>query len=218
MEYAAQLINIYKSFPKKDVLNGITLTVPLGSFTILTGRTGTGKTTILKIMAGSEQAEKGEFRLLGKPVRQYKNREFSSLVSFLPANSQMVDFLTLEEHIQLKNKQAGLMKDASWTQELMEELELTECLFRRAGDLSGGERQKALLLLALISRPALLLADEPVSCLDEMSVKQVIRTIRKCQEQFGMAVVAASHDLRSAKQGDQLLELLNGKIRHVTME
>lgn len=186
MQTVARLQQVSKNYGNRQVLKQVDLQIEAGRFLFLTGRSGSGKTTLLKLLAGLCQPESGEVEILGTALFPDSRQSNKPLVSYLPAGSRLVSCLSLQE------------------------LELTDCLEQYPDELSEGQTQKALLLLALLNRPVLLLADEPVSCLDQLSLERVVGVLRLCQQRWNMAMVIVSHELPVIRQGDRILELSQG--------
>lgn len=209
MQTVARLQQVSKNYGNRQVLKQVDLQIEAGRFLFLTGRSGSGKTTLLKLLAGLCQPESGEVEILGTALFPDSRQSNKPLVSYLPAGSRLVSCLSLQEHMDLKAS-GDPAADQRDIRMLLQELELTDCLEQYPDELSEGQTQKALLLLALLNRPVLLLADEPVSCLDQLSLERVVGVLRLCQQRWNMAMVIVSHELPVIRQGDRILELSQG--------
>ena len=202
-----ELDNVAYSYGGGELLSGISLTLAPGSFHFLTGPSGAGKTTFLRVSYGDLLATAGHVKIAGRDTRTMSRDEIALLrrkVGIVPQQTQFLDHLTMEENVALPLMVTGRGKSEAANEDLsdlMGWVGLTNHRKARPPELSGGERQRAALARAVITSPDVLLADEPTGNVDwEMS--QRILTLLVELNRMGKTVMIATHDLaliRAAK-------------------
>jgi putative ABC transport system ATP-binding protein len=182
-------------------VDGATFSLRRGSLTVLSGPSGSGKTTLLNLVVGWERADAGT--VTGIPPRP----TWSDL-AVVPQSLGLLDHLTLEENVSFAGRVTGLVRDPH---EVMASLGIARLADRFPAETSLGEQQRAACARALVSRPRLLVADEPTSHQDEVSVHLIVEQLLDAVA-AGSAVLVATHDERLVEVCDQLLRMDDGLV------
>jgi ABC-type lipoprotein export system ATPase subunit len=194
------------------VLDDLSRTFEGGTFTALVGRSGSGKTTVLHLLAGLDQPTAGEVLLLGQPIERMSRSQVAELrrahVALVTQEPGLVPHLTARENVELglvvRGHPGGAAERAA---EALAEVGLADRLEHRADRLSAGERQRVAIARAVVVRPALLLADEPTARLDQANARAVGELLARLAHESGAAVVCATHDGDVIEQADSELRL-----------
>ncbi|MEM0336277.1 MAG: ABC transporter ATP-binding protein [Thermofilum sp.] len=196
-----ELSNVWKSYGTREVLRGVDLVVGEGEFVSIRGKSGVGKTTLLKIIGLLEPPDKGDVRLFGRSVNGLGDSERSRIrlyqVGFVFQFFNLIPSLTVLENIELPLALAGVGKKErrERAMELLRYFSLEELAGRFPDTLSGGERQRIAVVRALANNPRVVLADEPTSSLDEENSRLVVELLKKVNRERGVAVVVTTTDL-----------------------
>ncbi len=204
------------------MLKEVSLSVMDGEFVSIRGKSGTGKTTLLKIMGLLEQPDAGEVKLLGKNVQGLNDGEKSRLrldsVGFVFQFSNLIPSLTVMENIELPLALSGVAKPKrrERVMELLGYFGLTGLAARFPENLSGGEKQRVGLMRALSNSPKIVLADEPTSSLDDENSALLVDLLSKISLERQVAVVMTSTDLYEKLPTTRDYLLKEGLLRHIT--
>lgn len=196
-----ELSNIWKYYGTTEVLKNINLKVEEGEFISIRGKSGAGKTTLLKIIGLLEQPEKGEIKLLNKPINNLNDNEKSKLrlyhIGFIFQFFNLIPSLTVLENIELPLALAGINKKQRKEKayELLKYFDLTNLANRLPETLSGGERQRIAIIRALANNPKLILADEPTSSLDEENSELLTNLLTKINKEKKVTIILTTTDL-----------------------
>jgi multiple sugar transport system ATP-binding protein len=211
-----ELVDVRAGYDGADVLAGVSLTVPTGGYLTVLGPSGTGKTTLLRVVAGLEPARGGAVSIGGRPVTDLRPGLRSVAMVF--QSYALFPHLTVADNIAFGLTVTDTPK-ARVKQRVRDIAELTGCaplLGRRPGQLSGGERQRVALARALVREPAVLLLDEPLSNLDASLRADTRDELRTLHERTGGTVVHVTHDQSEALSlGDQVAVLLDGQVAQI---
>ena len=194
-------------------LRDVSLVVPSGSYGVLMGRTGTGKTTILEAIAGLRPQHTGRVLLNGVDVTFVRPSERN--VGYVPQDGALFSTMTVYEHLafSLVIRREPVAKIAKRVHELADLLDLTPLLQRQPFGLSGGERQRVALGRALAFRPGILLLDEPLSAVDEAMRGDMYALLRRVQQDGGVTTLHITHNPAEAQAlGDVMFELRDGRV------
>lgn len=187
-----------------DILRGIDLTVAAGEIVMIRGRSGTGKTTMLSILAGWLEADGGEVRwhpdLAADPSAWHN-------VAVIPQTLGMLRELTVQDNVALPHRLGSAPDDGS---SVMARLEVDQLGDRWIDAISLGEQQRAAIARAAAARPRLILADEPTSHLDPRRLRLVWDLLRSMAASDGTSIIAATHDPDALLFADRILEIQNG--------
>lgn len=211
-----QLKQINKYFDDFQALNGIDLEVNEGEFVCLLGPSGCGKTTLLRIIAGFEQASDGDILLKKKSIISLPphKRDFGMVFQSLA----LFPHMTVAENITygMKKKRIPKSAHAKRVNELLEMVQLPDISQRRVTELSGGQQQRVAIARALAVPPQLFLLDEPLSALDAQIRENMQVELRQLQQQFGVTTILVTHDQHEAMMlADRLVVLKEGKVQQV---
>jgi putative ABC transport system ATP-binding protein len=196
-----ELSGIYKRYGAIEVLKNINLTVKEGDFISIRGKSGVGKTTLLKIIGLLEIPDKGEVKLLGRKVNGLSDDEKSELrlhhIGFVFQFFNLIPSLTVLENIELPLALAGIDKHKrrQRAHELLEYFGLTSLEERFPETLSGGERQRIAIIRALVKNPKIILADEPTSSIDDENSQLLMDLLNKINNERKVTIIMTTTDL-----------------------
>ena len=201
-----------------DALAGVTVDFPSGRFAAIMGPSGSGKSTLLHILAGLDRPTSGTVRIAGVELTQLGDRELTQLrrdrIGFIFQTFNLLPVLNAEENILLPLSIAGRKPDREWFERLIDTVGIRDRLAHRPAELSGGQQQRVAVARALISRPAVVFADEPSGNLDSKASNDVLDLLRDAVDDFSQTVVMVTHDAHAASFADRLILLGDGRIVH----
>jgi len=203
--------------PVKAV-RGIDLTITKGEFTAIVGPSGSGKTTFLNIISGLDDVTSGKVRLAGRLLADMSGRELSDFrrdhIGFIFQAYNLIPVLTVEENVEYIMLLQGI--DASERHRrvagVLGDLGLDGYADRLPTRLSGGQQQRVAVARAIVSRPTIILADEPTANLDSATAIELITLMRRLNEESGITFVFSTHDTRVMDRARRLVELKDGRI------
>ena len=207
---------IRKRFGDFDVLAGVDLLVPRGSVVTVLGKSGTGKSVFLKCLAGLVTPDAGEIRFDGRALdaaNAASRAEFRRRCSYLFQSNALFDSLTVLENVALPLEQTTQVPNAEIRTRCLEalrQLELERFRDQHPGQLSGGMLKRVALARAIVTRPELVLFDEPTAGLDPLRRNAVFEMVAKYQRQFGFTAVLVTHDVPEALAVSDRVALLDG--------
>jgi phospholipid/cholesterol/gamma-HCH transport system ATP-binding protein len=218
-ESVISIKGLYKSFGELDVLKGIDLNVFKGENVAVLGKSGTGKSVLIKIIIGLLKADKGEVIVLGKNLSDLSEIELNALrlrIGFSFQNSALYDSMSIRQNLEfplkmnIKNMDAKKIQMA--VEEVLEAVGLISKINQMPGDLSGGQRKRIGIARTLILRPEIMLYDEPTAGLDPITSNEINMLINEVQEVYNTSSIIITHDLTCARQtGNRIAMLLDGK-------
>jgi putative ABC transport system ATP-binding protein len=201
------------------VLKGIDLEIATGSFEVLMGPSGVGKTTLLSILAGILTPIAGQVVLLGQPLMLLNKAEAARFrlqqVGFIFQEFNLISALTVVENVELALNLKGIRGSDAHRQarSLLEQVNLGKKAKLLPRHLSGGEKQRVAIARGLAGDPRLLFADEPTTSLDSYNGQIVVNLLRQLAHEQGCTVLMATHDHRFIGLADRILNLEDGKIQ-----
>jgi len=212
--------DVHKSFGSQNVLNGITLTVKRGETHAVLGRSGTGKSVLLRLVVGLEKPDSGLVRIHGQDIAGLALDQLGEIrkkMGFLFQHAALYDSLTVEQNVafplQHHKKEMSRPEKAARVRELLAEVGMEGDFAKMPSDISGGMQKRVGLARALALEPDILLLDEPTAGLDPISAAEIDDLVLKLQQEHHMASIVVTHDLHSAKTIANRLALLNqGKV------
>ena len=215
--------DLHKSFGELEVLKGITLTVNKGENVAVLGKSGSGKSVLIKILVGLLKPDKGEVIVLGQNVGELKEKELNKLrlrIGFSFQSSALYDSMTVRQNIQfplVMNKKNQSKKEVTQAvDEVLDAVGLKDKMNRMPGDLSGGQRKRIGIARTLILRPEIMLYDEPTAGLDPITCSEINELINEVQKNYNTASIIITHDLTCAREtGNRVAMLLDGKFSSV---
>ncbi len=202
-----------------EVLSGVDLTVHPAERLAIIGASGSGKTTLLQIMGGLDDPSSGEILVNGQSMGNTLEGEKAQLrnryIGFVYQFHHLLPEFTAQENVAMPLLIRRIRKDEALTKagDLLGRVGLGERLNHKPGELSGGERQRAAVARALITRPKLVLADEPTGNLDAGNGEHVLRLMLELNEELQTSLVIVTHDHSIANQMNRVLVLENGRLR-----
>jgi putative ABC transport system ATP-binding protein len=199
-----------------DALRGVSLDFPEGGFAAIMGPSGSGKSTLMHILAGLDRPTSGTVVIDGRDITKMDDGELTQLrrdrIGFVFQFFNLVPVLNAEENMVLPLSIAGRRPERAWVEQLMETVGIADRATHRPAELSGGQQQRVALARALVSRPAVVFADEPTGNLDSRTSEEVLTLLRRAVDEFGQSVVMVTHDEQAASHADRRIELVDGRV------
>ncbi|MFM9944007.1 MAG: ABC transporter ATP-binding protein [Bacteroidia bacterium] len=210
---------LYKSFGDLNVLKGIDFDVSKGENVVVLGRSGTGKSVLIKILVGLLKPDRGTVNVLGMEVDKLNGKELDALrlrVGFSFQNSALYDSMDVRQNLEFPlamNLKHLTKKEINKTvEEVLDAVGLKDKMKQMPSELSGGQRKRIGIARTLILKPEIMLYDEPTSGLDPITSSEINKLINEVQEQYHTSSIIITHDLTCAKEtGDRIAMLLQGK-------
>ncbi|MBL7781108.1 MAG: ATP-binding cassette domain-containing protein [Saprospiraceae bacterium] len=223
IDYAQRVIDIrglYKSFGPLKVLQGVDLDVFKGENVVVLGRSGTGKSVLIKIIAGLLPPDAGTVNVLGRHVSELSEEELRMLrlkLGFSFQNSALYDSMSIRENLEfpVSRNMPGMSKTAldDLVKETLDAVGLLNKIDRMPSELSGGQRKRIGIARTLMLKPEIMLYDEPTAGLDPVTSVEINNLINEVQERYNTSAIIITHDLACAKAtGDRLVMLFEGKV------
>jgi putative ABC transport system ATP-binding protein len=201
-----------------DALAGVSVDFERGRYSAIMGPSGSGKSTLMHILAGLDRPTGGSVVLDGVEITALDDGDLTRLrrdkLGFIFQFFNLLPVLTAEENIVLPLSIAGEKPDREWLARLVETVGLSDRLTHRPAELSGGQQQRVAVARALVSKPAVVFADEPTGNLDSKSSEEVLRMLRQSVDELGQTVVMVTHDPEAAAYADRLIVLRDGLVVH----
>ena len=214
--FAISVENVHKTFGSLKVLNGVSLCVQRGETLAVLGRSGTGKSVLLRLIVGLERPDSGFVSILGQDIAGFsldRLGEIRKKMGFLFQHAALYDSLTVGENVAfpLVHHRRDLTRAErnDRVNQLLTEVGLEGALNKMPSDISGGMQKRAGLARALALEPEILLLDEPTAGLDPISSGEIDDLVLKLQREHQMASIVVTHDLHSAKTIANRLVLLD---------
>jgi len=201
-----------------DALAGVDVEIRRGELTAIMGASGSGKSTLMHLMAGLDTPTGGTVTLDGVRLDELDDRHLTELrrdkVGFIFQAFNLLPVLTAEENLVLPLTIAGRKADPEWLESLIRAVGLGDRRTHRPSELSGGQQQRVAVARALVSKPAVVFADEPTGNLDSVASAEVLGLLRRAVDDYGQTVVMVTHDAGAAAYADRLIVLADGAVAH----
>lgn len=217
-----EIKNVTKYFGSGDAvskaLNGVSFTMEKGEFTAVMGASGSGKSTLLNVIATIDRPSSGSILLEGRDISEMGEQELAAFrrdrLGFIFQEYNLLDTLTVEENIvlPLNLRKCSVRDTQKRLKKVAASLKITEQLFKFPRQLSGGQRQRAACARALITEPALIMADEPTGALDSANSKILMQTFNEMNQYFDSTILMVTHDAVVGSYASRVLFLKDGKI------
>jgi putative ABC transport system ATP-binding protein len=201
-----------------DALVGVTTGFERGRFSAIMGPSGSGKSTLMHILAALDRPTAGAVALDGTVITGLDDSELTKLrrdkFGFIFQFFNLLPVLTAEENIVLPLSIAGRKPEREWVDRLIATVGLDDRRSHLPAELSGGQQQRVAVARALVTRPAVVFADEPTGNLDSKASEDVLELLRGAVDEFGQTVIMVTHDPEAAAHADRLIALRDGRIVH----
>ena len=204
---AIELINIVKKYGQQEVLNSFSLDIEKGKCLAVMGESGSGKSTIAKIIIGLEKPNSGEVKIFDKDIEFLFQDSYNALNPRMTVEDLIYEPLQFSTNIDVKDKREFIL-------ELLKQVELApELLTRRRDELSGGQLQRVCLARALSTKPQIMIFDESLSGLDPLVQDKILDLLYKIQKEYNLTYIFISHDFRLCYfLADRIILIDKGKI------
>lgn len=222
-ESVISIRDLYKSFDNLEVLKGIDFDLFKGENVAVLGKSGSGKSVLIKIIVGLLKPDKGEVIALGQHVDKLKGKDLDALrlrIGFSFQSSALYDSMNVYQNVafpltmNVMNLSKNEVKDS--VEEVLDAVGLKDKLKQMPSDLSGGQRKRIGIARTLILKPEIVLYDEPTSGLDPLTCTEIIDLINEVQQEYNTSSIIITHDLTCAKNtGNRVAMLLDGKFMKV---
>lgn len=223
MPFAVQAENVCKHYRMGETLiravDGISLEIAKGDFVALLGASGSGKSSLLNLIAGLDRPTDGSIRVEGRNISELSRNELAQYrlrtVGMVFQSFNLIPSMSVIENVELPMRFAEVERGnrERLAREALQRVGLSGRLRHRPAELSGGEQQRTALARALINRPQLLLADEPTGNLDSHTGTEIMDLIREFNESLGMTVVMVTHERSLAERyAGRMVFLADGKL------
>jgi len=222
-EVIVHVNDVSKSFGDLTVLQNVDLKLYQGENLVVLGRSGTGKSVLIKLISGLLKPDSGDIHVLGEKVNSLNDKELRELrlkIGFSFQNSALYDSMTVRENLEfplVRNKRnltrAEINKEV---EDVLDGVGLLRTINQMPSELSGGQRKRIGIARTLILRPDIMMYDEPTAGLDPLTCLDINSLINEVQERYKTSSIIITHDLACAKMvGDRVAMLLDGKFERV---
>jgi len=199
-----------------EALRGVDIDVRSGELVAVMGPSGSGKSTLMHILAGLDQPTSGTVKIAGTEITHLDDSDLTRLrrkhIGFVFQFFNLLPMLDAEENVVLPLSIAGTKPDRAWLTELLDKTGLTDRRTHRPSELSGGQQQRVAIARALVTRPTIVLADEPTGNLDSKTGGEILELMRSMVNGYGQTTVMVTHEARAASIADRILFLADGEI------
>lgn len=215
--YIVEISHLHKSFGNKAVLKDISLTLSPGENLVVFGKSGSGKSVLIKCIIGLMEPDEGELIVLGQSVPTLKNKQLNQLrqkIGFLFQSAALYDSLTVRENLEFPLRKLRSLKEVeidALVKEALEHVGLLDAIDAMPSSLSGGMRKRIGLARTLILKPELMLYDEPTTGLDPITSQEISELILEVQKKQHTASIIITHDIKCARiTSDRILVISEG--------
>jgi phospholipid/cholesterol/gamma-HCH transport system ATP-binding protein len=218
-EAVVYIRGLCKSFEDHHVLNGIDLDLHRSENVIILGRSGSGKSVLIKIIIGLMQPDEGVVKVLGEEIHKLPKKELIQLrlkIGFLFQHDALYDSMTVRENLEFPllriDRNISQKELDKRVDEVLEAVGLEDTANQLPSELSGGQDKRISIARTLIMKPELILYDEPTSGLDPLTCVEINNLIKEVKQRYKTSSIVITHDLTCARQtGDRVIMLMDGK-------
>ena len=214
-----EIKDLYKSFGDNHVLNGFNMTLMEGENLVVMGKSGSGKSVMIKCLVGLVKPDSGTVKVLGKEINSLDQQNLDELrsdIGFLFQGSALYDSMTVRENLEFPmrrhKEKLGVVADTEpLVREALENVGLAHTMDLMPVELSGGMKRRVALARTLILKPKVILYDEPTSGLDPITSKEIIELMRSIQKKYGTSSLIITHDVDCARViSERMILLVDG--------
>ena len=219
---AVRCVDLCKTYRQGEedikALDHVSIEIAEGGFVCLSAPSGGGKTTLLNAIGGLDKPDSGEVYIAGRRIDNLSKGELASLrlrqIGFVFQAFNLIPVLTARENIEFVMQVQGVpaAERQKLAEDILEEVGLAGLEDRRPADMSGGQQQRVAVARAIVSRPALVLADEPTANLDSKTADELMELFRELNDHHKTTFVIATHDKRVMSYAKRLIRMLDGRI------
>ncbi len=219
-ESVIEITNLRKSFGSQDVLKNITLKLYNGENLVVLGKSGTGKSVLIKCIVRLLEADGGTIKVFGQTVNELNNKELSEIrkkIGFLFQSGALYDSMTVRQNLEFPLRR--IIKNISASEitakikEVLENVGLVESIDKMPSQLSGGMRKRISLARTIIIDPKIMLYDEPTTGLDPVTSSEISSLINQVKEQYKTSSIIITHDIECARAtADRIIMIMEGEI------
>lgn len=222
MNRVIHIEHLSKSFGDLDVLKDASIDVYEGENVVVLGRSGTGKSVLIKIIAGLLPADEGTVEVLGQDISELNKQELNALrlkIGFSFQHSALYDSMTVRENLEfplVRNvKGIGRKEIDNRVKEVLDSVGLLQAIDQMPSELSGGQKKRIGIARTLIMNPRIMLYDEPTAGLDPITCIEINQLINQVKERYNTSAIIITHDLTCAREtGDRVAVLLDGNFKY----
>ncbi|PIF00197.1 MAG: ABC transporter ATP-binding protein [Maribacter sp.] len=215
-EPVIEIRDLRKSFGDNHVLNGFSMTLYKGGNLVVMGKSGSGKSVMIKCLVGLIQPDSGFLSVMGKEIKTLDRKTLDILrsdIGFLFQGSALYDSMTVRENLEFpmrrhKKKLGDIQDTTPMVLEALENVGLAHTIDLMPSELSGGMKRRVALARTLILKPKIILYDEPTSGLDPITSKEIVRLMGRIQEKYGTSSLIITHDVDCARVISERIVLL----------
>ncbi len=212
--------NLVKTYGQGDnsfnAVDGISLSVEKGEFISIVGASGSGKSTLMHMLGGVDRPTSGKITIDGTELSEMNNDKLAIFrrrqIGIVYQFYNLIPILTVEENITLPLDLDGKAVDNERLESILDTLGIKEKRHNLPNELSGGQQQRVSIARALISDPAILLADEPTGNLDSRATEDIVSLLKMTNKKFNQTIIMITHNLEIAKVADRILTVSDGKL------
>jgi len=216
IEPILKIKDLKKNFGKNNVLNGFNMELFDGENLVVMGKSGSGKSVMIKCIVGLIQPDAGSIEIMGKDIMKLDHNELDFLrtdIGFLFQGSALYDSMTVRENLEfpLRIHKEKLIKKDELVMDALESVGLTHAIDLMPSELSGGMKRRVALARAIILQPEIIIYDEPTTGLDPITAKEIIELMREIQLKYGSSSLIITHDVDCARViSNRMILLIDG--------
>jgi len=219
-----ELKDVKKTYPlgkvQVEAVKGVSFCIERGDFISIAGPSGSGKTTILNMIGLIDTPTSGEVYIEGQPISGLNDRQLTTLrhdtIGFIFQSFNLIPVLNVYENIEfpllLGKSPMGKQERDDWIKYLINEVGLADWIRHRPNELSGGQRQRVAIARALVTKPKIVLADEPTANLDSTTGEQIIELMKKINRELDTTFIFSTHDIKIVDIADHVIRLRDGLV------
>ena len=211
-----EIHDLEKRFGDNEVLNGFSMELRLGENLVIMGKSGSGKSVMIKCLMGLMQPDAGDIKIMGKTVLELEQNELDQLrkkIGFLFQGSALYDSMTVRENLEfpLRKQQMPQKEKDKLVHQALESVGLLDAIELVPNELSGGMKRRVALARAIILHPKIIIYDEPTTGLDPITAKEIIQLMRDVQKIYGSSALIITHDVDCSRViSDRMVLLIDG--------